>query len=148
MISALEQSDIFAAVSSELKRHNLVLFDAFAGEGTEWAFEVSDDAFADGFDTSRLYFIKQGKISLYHNNNKLYTLAEGNILFPTQFRPGTSPHFRYVIEEKIKVTTFSTTELADLIGNRQEWVSTLLEISAMSQFLLIEAIANQIEAKE
>lgn len=142
MISASGNNEVFEAVSNELKRHNKVLFDAFKGEGTDWEFDVTEDAFADGLDTSRVYFIQQGKISLYHDNKKLFTLEKGNILLPTQFQPGTSPHFRFVVEEKIKVTTFSTTELADLIGNKKEWVAALLEASSMSQFLLIEAIAR------
>jgi len=147
MKSATGQSEWFDSINQDLKHHNQVLFDAFKGEGTEWQFDCTDDAFTDGFDTTRVYFLKEGVISIHHKNNLLYTMTAGDILFPSHFRHGTSPHFRYSIEEKISVTTFSITELADMIGHNKDLVASLLEATSMSQFLLTEAIANLIESK-
>ena len=145
MISVHEQNQIFSQANDEMLAKNKVLFDALSELAESRIISVSEDAQSVGFDPSKIYFIKQGVLAVYHQDAELYMLQDGDIFLPefiSKLNVKESDfEFNYTIKFSLHVEEFSPIQLRKLLEDRSDLIQLWIEINSLQQFLCHQTMA-------
>lgn len=148
MISINEQQESFSSVNQEIHRMSASFISKLKDNGVKFISLSTSDIQNEGIWPDRLYYLKEGNISLEYDEKDLFIFDKGDLMTFPSIDNVEETGLYYSVKSEVEVESIMIQDLYQAIANDVNLISQWFSISSMYQIQLNQMIGVLTQKEE
>jgi CRP/FNR family cyclic AMP-dependent transcriptional regulator len=148
MISVNEQKTIFSLINRELYSKSSTFFDKIKDQGCQLLELSTSDIQTKGFDPKKIYFLKDGNVTVEYYKKEILIYENGDIILPFTDEKYEQACIYYSVISEVQIFSLSLEELYSAMTKDTSLIALWFAISSISQLQLNQMIGVLTQKEE